>query len=399
MSQWTDVEKQYYMQCARRQPVVIVRGQGTKVWDEDGKEYLDFVAGWAVNNLGHCHPEVVKAIQEQAATLMVASNQFYTVPQLKLAKLLVEQSGLSRVFFCNSGAEAIEGAIKLARKFGKSALNGAYEIITLQNAFHGRTLTAITATGNPHYSDPFTPLTPGFVQVPANDLEAVKRASNGKTCAVLLEPVQGEGGVRAMSREYLQGLRAWCDQKNVLLVFDEVQTGMGRLGTLFGFQYFGVKPDILALAKGLGGGVAIGAFLCNQKADVFQPGDHGTTFGGNPLATAAAYAATRVLIEQKVPDHARRMGQRLSQALEQVKARHETAVREVRGVGLLMAVELYQDIAGDVVGACNQEGVLLNAVRPNTVRFMPPLTLTAAEADEGAARFERGLTKVLQAKG
>ena len=396
MNEWIALEKQYYMFCARRQPIVLVRGKGVRVWDVHGKEYLDFTAGWAVNNLGHCHPAVVQAVQEQAATLMQTSNQFYTIPQLRLARLLIEASGLHKVFFCNSGAEAVEGAIKLARKYGKVKKNGAYEIITMQGAFHGRTLTAVTATGNPHYSAPFTPLTPGFVQVPFNDLEALQRATSERTVAVLLEPVQGEGGVIPADPAYMKGVRDWCDLHDLLLILDEVQTGMGRLGAVFGFQYYGVQPDILALAKGLGGGVPIGAFLCTARCDLFQPGDHGSTFGGNPLACAAAYAATKVLLEERLYENAARMGARLKEALEGVRARHEGVVKEVRGIGLLLAVEFFSPIAHRVVSACNEEGLLLNPVRPTAIRFMPPLTLTPQEVDEGVERFERGLARALE---
>jgi predicted acetylornithine/succinylornithine family transaminase len=396
VNEWIALEKQYYMFCARRQPIVLVRGKGVRVWDVHGKEYLDFTAGWAVNNLGHCHPAVVQAVQEQAATLMQTSNQFYTIPQLHLARLLIEASGLHKVFFCNSGAEAVEGAIKLARKYGKVKKNGAYEIITMQGAFHGRTLTAVTATGNPHYSAPFTPLTPGFVRVPFNDLEALQRATSERTVAVLLEPVQGEGGVIPADPAYMKGVRDWCDLHDLLLILDEVQTGMGRLGTVFGFQYYGVQPDILALAKGLGGGVPIGAFLCTARCDLFQPGDHGSTFGGNPLACAAAYAATKVLLEERLYENAARMGARLKEALEGVRARHEGVVKEVRGIGLLLAVEFFSPIAHRVVSACNEEGLLLNPVRPTAIRFMPPLTLTPQEVDEGVERFERGLARALE---
>jgi predicted acetylornithine/succinylornithine family transaminase len=396
VNEWIALEQQYYMFCARRQPIVLVRGKGVRVWDVHGKEYLDFTAGWAVNNLGHCHPAVVQAVQEQAATLMQTSNQFYTIPQLRLARLLIEASGLHKVFFCNSGAEAVEGAIKLARKYGKVKKNGAYEIITMQGAFHGRTLTAVTATGNPHYSAPFTPLTPGFVQVPFNDLEALQRATSERTVAVLLEPVQGEGGVIPADPAYMKGVRDWCDLHDLLLILDEVQTGMGRLGTVFGFQYYGVQPDILALAKGLGGGVPIGAFLCTARCDLFQPGDHGSTFGGNPLACAAAYAATKVLLEERLYENAARMGARLKEALEGVRARHEGVVKEVRGIGLLLAVEFFSPIAHRVVSACNEEGLLLNPVRPTAIRFMPPLTLTPQEVDEGVERFERGLARALE---
>jgi predicted acetylornithine/succinylornithine family transaminase len=391
---WMSEEKKYYMEI-RRQPVVIVKGQGVRVWDDKGKEYLDFTAGWAVNNLGHCHPAVVKALQEQAGTLMQTSNQFFTVPQVQLAKLLVEQSGLDRVFLCNSGAEANEGAIKLARKYGKAKKSGAYKIISANNSFHGRTLAAVTATGNPHYQEPFTPLPEGFVHVPFNDIEALKLATDRDTVAVLLEPVQGEGGVNVPSSSYLKQVREWCDQQGLLLIFDEVQTGFGRLGTLFGFQYFGAKPDVLTLAKGLGGGVPIGAFIARESCNVLVPGEHGTTFGGNPLACATALANVQWIVEHKVPDNAKKMGERLMSGLRAVQARHPREIKEVRGVGLLVGVETTQEIAGRVVGECNKEGLLLNPARPNVVRFMPPLIVTEADVDEGVRRFERGLQKAL----
>jgi len=395
MSRWMELERRYYLQVARRQPIVLVRGQGTRVWDEDGREYLDFTAGWAVTSLGHCHPALVEALCQQARTLIQTSNQFYTIPQVQLAELLCQQSGLDRVFFCNSGAEANEGAIKLARKWGKRHRNGAYEIITALGSFHGRTLTTTTATGNPHYQEPFTPLTPGFVYVPYGDLDALKRATGEKTCAVLLEPVQGEGGVIVPPEGYLKGVQEWCRSAGILFMLDEVQTGMGRLGTLFGFQRFGLEPpDVLTLAKGLGGGVPIGAFLVREEVAVLEPGDHGSTYGGNALACAGAYAVARTMVEQNIPAHAEAMGWRLKEGLERVKARHEALVKEVRGLGLLLAVEFHDAIAWQVVSACNEERLLLNPVRPNAVRFIPPLTITPEEVDEGLARFERGLERV-----
>ncbi len=394
MTSWQEVERKYYMQAVRRQPVTIVRGQGTRVWDESGKEYLDFTAGWAVNNLGHCHPVIVDAIRAQAATLMQTSNQFYTVPQLQLAQILVENSCMDRVFFCNSGTEANEGATKLARKYGRLHRNGAYEVITALNSFHGRTLAMVAATGQPHYQANWKPLPEGFVNVEYNDLEAIRRATNDKTCAVLLEPLQGEGGVNVPAEGYLKAVRQWCDQQGLLLMFDEIQTGLGRLGTLFGYQAFDVEPDVITLAKGLGGGVPIGAFLAKERASVFEPGDHGSTFGGNALTCAAAYASAQYAIDNDIPSQAKTMGAYLKNGLDELKSRHPY-ITDVRGMGLLLAVEFKDDISAKVLAACNQEGLLLNGVRPNTIRLMPPLTISKEEVDQGLERLESGLGKAL----
>src|SRR6266851_7981713 len=391
-SAWIAMEKQYYAQTVRRQPVVLVRGQGCRVWDADGKEYLDLVAGWAVNNLGHAHPVVTHAIAEQAATLVQTSNQFYTVPQLLLAQLLIEHSCLDRVFFGNSGAEANEGALKLARKYGKQQRGGAYEVITATNSFHGRTLATLAATGQPHYQEAFVPLQPGFVHVPYNDVEAIIQATTSKTAAVMLEPVQGEGGVNIPAPDYLQHVRAWCDTQGLLLILDEIQTGMGRLGSLFGYQEYGVEPDVMTLAKGLGCGVPIGAFLAKEFCMALGPGDHGTTFGGNPLITAAAYAGSRYLIDNDIPAHVKQMEKHLFTRLHDLQA-HFSFITEVRGKGLLAAIEFDSDIAGQVLTHANAVGVLLNAVKPNALRFMPPLTITAEEIDEGIGRLEKALRK------
>ncbi|PZC49136.1 MAG: acetylornithine/N-succinyldiaminopimelate aminotransferase [Chloroflexi bacterium] len=392
MSQVTDQESLYYLQVVRRQPVVIVKGEGTKVWDEDGKEYLDFTAGWAVNNLGHCHPVVADAVAEQARTLMQTSNQFYTVPQVKLAKLLVENSCMDRVFVCNSGAEAIEGCIKTARKYGRLNRDGAYEIITALDSFHGRTLAGVSATGQPHYQEAWQPLLPGFVHVPYNDIEAIRKATTDNTCAVMLEPVQGEGGVNVPDEDYLKEVRAWCDANNLLLIFDEIQVGVGRLGTLWGYETFGVEPDVMALAKGLGGGVPIGAFLMKEHAAVLSPGDHGSTFGGNALTCAAAAAVMDYIVENDVVKHAAEMGVLLKQGLEKLRDKLEF-VAGVRGKGLLLGLEFVDDMAAAAVAACNEEGLLLNPVRPNILRFMPPLTITPDEIEQGLQRLENGLVK------
>ena len=387
---WMALENRYYAQTVRRQPVVLVRGQGTRVWDANGKEYLDFTAGWAVTNLGHCHPAMVEAIQEQAATLIQTSNQFYTVPQLKLAQALIDNSCLDRVFFGNSGAEAVEGALKLARKYGKRNRNGAYEVITAYNSFHGRTMTTIAATGQPHYQEPFQPITPGFVHVEYDNVEAIISATTDRTAAVMLEPIQGEGGVNIPADDYLQRVREWCDREGLLLILDEVQTGLGRLGSLFGYQEYGVEPDVMTLAKGLGGGVPIGAFLSKEHCMALEPGDHGSTFGGNALTTAAAYASTSYIVEHDLSSNARRMGERLTHRLEELKGRFPF-ISQVRGKGLLIALEFDGDVAAKALTLSNEAGVLFNMVKPNALRLMPPLTISPEEVDEGVGRLERAL--------
>ena len=392
-SNWIDIEKQYYMFTVRRQPVVIARGEGTRAWDVDGKEYLDFCAGWAVNNLGHCHPAITQAIVEQASTLLQTSNQFYTLPQLHLAELLVENSAMDKVFFSNSGAEANEGAVKLARKYGKKNRDGAYEVITAFSSFHGRTMGMVAATGQPHYQEAWQPLTPGFVHVDFNDFEAIVEATNDRTAAVFLEPVQGEGGGNIPDDDYLPRVREWCDSQGLLLVFDEIQTGLGRLGTLFGYESFGIEPDAMTLAKGLGGGVPIGAFMSKDYCMSLEPGDHGSTFGGNALTTAAAHASTKFIIDNDIPANAVAMGERLMGALNQLRGEF-SSISDVRGKGLLVALEFDDNISPRVVAQCNEEGLLLNPVKPNAIRFMPPLTITAEEVDQGVERLESALRKI-----
>ncbi|MCH2538542.1 MAG: aspartate aminotransferase family protein [Dehalococcoidia bacterium] len=392
-SDWIAKEQKYYAQTVRRQPVVIVRGEGTRVWDADGKEYLDFVAGWAVNNLGHSHPAVTQAIVEQAGTLLQTSNQFYTVPQLQLAEMLIENSCLDQVFFGNSGAEANEGALKLARRYGKLHRDGAYEVITAFNSFHGRTMATVAATGQPHYQESFTPLLPGFVHVDFDDVEAIMNATTDRTAAVFLEPVQGEGGVNIPADDYLSRVREWCDEKGLLLILDEIQTGMGRLGSLFGYQEYGVEPDVMTLAKGLGYGTPIGAFLSKEYCMALVPGDHGSTFGGNALTTAAAYAGTKFLIENDIPGHARAMGEHLQRRLNELKSRY-SFVKDVRGKGLLVAMEFESDIAGQLLTHANAGGLLLNAVKPNAIRFMPPLNVTAEEIDQAMSLLGDALGKI-----
>ena len=389
-SEWINKENKYYMQTVRRQPIVLVKGEGTKAWDDFGKEYLDFVAGWAVNSIGHSHPVIVNAAVEQAKTLLQTSNQFYTIPQVELAQLLIENSVLDRVFFANSGAEANEGAVKLARKFGKVRKNGAYEIITALNSFHGRTLSMVAATGQPQYQGSFTPMTDGFKYVPFGDFDEIKASTSDKTVAVLLEPVQGEGGVNIPYKEYLKDIRAWCDKNGLLLILDEVQTGLGRLGTLWGYESFDVIPDVITLGKGLGGGAPIGAFLARLDVAVLEPGDHGSTFGGNALTCAIARNVVRYIIENKLIDNVQIMSNLLMSKLEDLK-NSNNRIKEVRGMGLLIAVEFESEISSEIITKCNENGLLLNAVRPNAVRFMPPLTVNREEIIQAVERFESSL--------
>ena len=323
MTDWIAEERKYLFQNYGRQPIVIERGEGTKVWDNDGHEYLDFVGGLAVAILGHAHPVVAKALEEQGRTLIHTSNLYYTTPMIELAKLLVEHSCLDRCFLCNSGTEAVETAIKLARRWGFDTGNGAYEIISTNDGFHGRTMGAVAATGTARYREPFEPLAPGFVHVPWNDLEAIKAATTEKTVAVMLEPIQGEGGVNMPAPGYLKGIRDWCTERGLLLILDEESdTGNGRTGTLFAYEQEGIEPDILTLAKGLAGGVPIGAVLAREEiAAHLVPGDHGTTFGANPLAAAAGVATMRYLLDQKLPEQATRASERLVTRLRSLEDR------------------------------------------------------------------------------
>lgn len=376
-----DDAAKYLMQTYTRQPLSIVRGRGAKVYDLEGREYLDFVAGIAVNILGYGHPDLVQAIQRQAAQLIHTSNLYYTEPQVKLARLLVDHSFADRVFFCNSGAEANEAAIKLARRYGHERYGAArFEIITMKNSFHGRTLAMVTATGQEKVQKGFEPLMPGFVYAPFNDFTAIESLVTERTAAIMLEPIQAEGGVHVADREYLKNLRQLCTQKDILLIFDEIQTGMGRTGTLFAYEQLGVQPDIMTLAKGLAGGVPIGACLAKESvAAAFTPGSHASTFGGNPLACAAALAVCHVLLEGPVLENAKRMGEYLAKGLTDCKSRYRV-VQEVRGLGLLQGMELTID-ARTVVADALARGVLLNAANEHVLRMVPPLIITQPEID------------------
>jgi len=393
MGNWQELEHEYLMHTVDRVPVTLVKGEGARVWDEDGREYLDFVAGWAVNSLGHCHPAVTEAVAEQVRTLIQTSNQFYTIPQLRLAELLVQNSCLDKVFFCNSGAEATEGAVKLARRYGKLNLNGAYEVITTMNSFHGRTLAMVAATGQAKFQEPYLPLPIGFTNVEYNNVEAIKAATSDQTCAVMLEPVQGEGGVNLPDDDYLRAVRAWCDQKGILLILDEIQTGVGRVGTLFAYEQYGIEPDIMTLAKGLASGVPIGVFLAKDRASVFTPGDHGSTFGGNPVACAASYATVKFIIDHDIAGNAKRVGQYFTNGLEKLKQKFQF-ITDVRGHGLLIAMEFNSDIGGAALTACLERGLLVNRVKPNALRFMPPLIISDKEVDEALGILDKALTGI-----
>ena len=373
--------EQFLMGTYTRQPISIVRGRGTKVYDSEGREYTDFVGGIAVNLLGHGHPDLVAAIQRQAAQLIHTSNLYYTEPQVKLAEALVDHSFADKVFFCNSGAEANEAAIKLARRYSYSKYGaGRHEIVTMKNSFHGRTMATLTATGQEKVQKGYEPLVPGFTYVAFNHFTELEQAVGDKTAAVMLEPVQGEGGVHVADREYLKAVREFCTKRDVLLVFDEVQTGMGRTGTLFAYEQFGIEPDIMTLAKGLGGGVPIGACLAKESvAQAFGPGSHASTFGGNPLACAASLAVLRLLLEGRLLDQAKQMGDYLAKGLSECKDRHHV-VRDVRGLGLLQGMELDMD-ATVVVGDCLRRGLLVNATGEHVLRFVPPLIITQREID------------------
>ncbi|WP_162340782.1 acetylornithine transaminase [Cyclobacterium salsum] len=365
-------DKKYYLPTFKRFPLALIKGKGSRVWDADGKEYIDMLAGIAVNNVGHCHPKVVKAIQDQAAELIHISNFFVSPPQVALSKLLVDLSRLEHVFLSNSGAESVEGAIKVARKYASKQGRGG-EIISMKNSFHGRTLATI-ATGQKKYQKGFAPIPTGFVQVDFNDIQALQAAITTDTAAVILEPVQGEGGIVPAQKEYLQAVRKLCDENDVLLIFDEIQCGIGRTGHFFAKDHYGVQPDIMTLAKGLGGGTPIGAFLCNKKVgDAIDFGDHGTTFGGNPLTSAAALATIKAIMEENLIQAAREKGNWLMGIIRSWSKEHPM-IREVRGLGLMIGVQLDRP-AATLVKALMDEGVIANATAESVLRLVPPLNI------------------------
>ena len=387
---WAALEQKYYQHTFKRS-LVLERGSGVRVWDASGREYIDFVAGISTNVLGHAHPAVVRAIQEQAGQLIHVSNLFINERQVELAELLYDVSGGMRSFFSNSGAEANEGAIKLARKYGRTNRGGAFEIISFDRSFHGRTLATSAATGQKKYQDTWLPIPDGFKQVPFNDLDAVKAATSAKTAGILVEAVQGEGGINLATAEFMQGLRDWCDEQNLILIVDEVQAGNGRTGKFFAWQHYGIQPDITTVAKGLAGGVPIGAMLATPRADIFEPGEHGTTFGGNPLACAAGIATVRTILGEHLMEHVTAMGEYLDGKIKGLQGKYPSIITGKRGLGLIRAFDLSSERANDLMERAQERGLLITSAGPATIRMVPPLTITQEEIDEAISRLDEAL--------
>lgn len=386
---------QHLMPVTARPADIFVRGEGAWLWDQAGRRYLDWLQGWAVNALGHCPAVIAEALQTQSHQLLTPSPALHNLPSLELAQQLCALSGFDQVFFGSTGAEANEGAIKLARKWGRAARREAgaeaFEIVTFDNAFHGRNLATMAASGKAGWDALFPPNMPGFAKAMLNDLESVHRALSDRTVAIMLEPVQGEAGVRPATSAFLQGLRQLCDERGLLLIFDEVQTGCGRLGELFGFQYYGVKPDILTLGKGLGGGVPISAVLAQQHCSVFEHGDQGGTYAGNPLMCAVSLAVLQELSQPDFLAQVRERGRQLQAGLLQLAGRY--GLGAVRGAGLLWALELGNDNAAELVRSCRERGLLVNAARPHCLRFMPRLNSTAQEIQAGLKILDEAMSR------
>ncbi len=362
------------LSTATRPEIVMARGRGLILEDTGGRSYLDFIGGWAVNCLGHCPEVLVRALSDQAGTLINASPSFYNTPMLEYTGLLLEQTCLDRVFFTSTGAEANEGAIKLARKYGQKTKGGAFEIITTQKGFHGRTLTTMAATGKEEWENLFEPKSKGFKKGIFNDADSIRKLINDKTCAVMIEPVQGEGGIIPATEEFIRELLQMCDKTRTLLIFDEIQTGMGRTGTLFAYEQYGVEPDIMTLGKGIGGGFPLSAMLAKEELDIFDPGDQGGTYTGQPLAMAAGIAVLRELLDKDIPTHVQKMGKIIEDRLTELSTTHE--VENIRGKGLLIAFDLARTPGANLTERCLEDGLLINAPKPQSIRLMPPLVVT-----------------------
>lgn len=386
---YNDLDKKYYLQTFKRYPLTFDHGKGSHIWDVEGNEYIDMLGGIAVNSVGHSHPTVVKAIQDQAAKLIHISNFYLSEPQVMLSKKLVELSGLDRVFFTNSGAESVEGAIKIARKYAHSVGRGG-NIISFENSFHGRTLATI-ATGKKAYQKGFEPIPQGFYQVPFNDMEAIKKAADNNTAAIIIEPVQGEGGVNVVDRTFLIALRAFCDKQNIVLIFDEIQCGMGRTGKMFAKEHFGVEPDIMTLAKALGGGVPIGAILSNEKVSAaIEFGDHGTTFGGNPLVCAASLATLEVIETENLVKQAEEKGNWLKAEISALK---NLNIKEIRCLGLMIGIEFNFETKA-LVQKMLENGVLANATANTVLRLVPPLNISYEDLGKAMEVLKKSLKEL-----
>ncbi|MGO4543469.1 aspartate aminotransferase family protein [Paenibacillus sp. 2TAB23] len=374
-----ETAKKSVLFTANRPNIVMERGKGMHLWDTDGNRYLDFVGGWAVASLGHSPEALQEALSRQAATLVHASPGYYNRPMIEFAELLTSLSGMDKVFFGSSGAEANESAIKLARKHGAVNLNGAFEIITLANSFHGRSLATMSATGKPQWKELFSPKVEGFKHVPINDLDACFAAVTNQTCAIMVELVQGEGGVHSVDEAYLYGIRKICDMYGIMLIFDEVQTGLGRTGKLFAYEHYGIKPDVMTLGKGIGAGFPLSAMLAKSKYDLFEPGDQGGTYTGAPLAMAAGYAVLTELLERNITDNAKTQGNYLMSKLALLSG--EFPISNIRGKGLLLAFDTPAGAATELAAICLREGLLINALNPSTVRLVPPLIVSQQDSD------------------
>jgi len=375
----------YIMSTYKRFPIVLVRGSGAKVWDSNGKEYIDFVAGIAVCSLGHSHPKVVEAIKKQVETLTHVSNLYHIEPQILYARQLMENSFAHKAFFCNSGAEANEAAIKLARKYAyENTGKGKYELITMKDSFHGRTMATVTATGQTKFQVGFAPLLEGFKYVPFDNISVLSDAITDKTCGVMLEPIQGEGGVKIPDDKYLSEVRRICDEKGILMILDEIQVGMGRTGTLFAYEHYKVKPDIVTLAKAVGNGFPIGVMMATDRvASAFQPGSHASTFGGNPLAMAAALATLETIMNDGILENVRKVGAYFIKRLHEMKNK-SSIIKDIRGRGLIIGIEISIE-GSQIVNACMDRGLLINCVGGNVLRFVPPLTITEKDVNAAVA--------------
>lgn len=388
-----DIAKKSILFTSKRPDVIMEKGKGMYLWDTDGKEYLDFIGGWAVNCLGHSPEAIEKALSHQSRELVNASPAFYNKPMILLSKLLTENSCFDRVFFTTSGSEANEGAIKLARKYGSKYLNGAFEIITAINSFHGRTLAAMSATGKEHWKTLFEPKVPGFKHVPLNDIDQMYSTITPNTCAIMLEPVQGESGVFAAEESYIKALRQICDEKKILLIFDEVQTGVGRTGKLFAYENYGIEPDIMTLAKGIGGGFPLSALLTKEKYNIFDAGDQGGTYTGQPLAMAVGIAVMEEVIKSNLSLNAKLQGEYIVKKLNEIK--NEFKFKDIRGQGLLIAFDLSEPKGTEIVNECLSSGLIINSPRPSTIRLMPPLIVSQDDIDKMISMLKNVLSKVL----